>query len=65
LERPTITALSPESEPSVSRSSIRHPSGVHATGPGSPMVNLPTLAGVKQSTSLSGEMVSMILFASM
>ena len=65
LERPTITALRPASEPSVSRSSIRQPSGVHDTGPGRPIVSLPTLAGVKQSTSLSGEMVAMILFGSM
>ena len=40
-----MTALSPDSDGSVSRSSIRQPSGVHDTGPGRPICTLPTLAG--------------------
>ena len=56
LERPTITAFSPDSSPSSCFSSIRQPSGVHGTSPGSPTASRPALTTWKPSTSLSGSM---------
>ncbi len=65
LERPTTTASRPARLPSVSRSSIRQPSGVQGTKPSVPIESLPTLAMWKPSTSLSGSIASMIAASTM